>query len=250
MYLACVFLDHGLALRRGKPEGPDICIDSTPRMWVEAIAVDGGQGDDRVLNNEERRITDYVSDPNVWHGRPPSEESLIKRSTHALEKKRKQYEKYRAKGEEDGVKETDVYIVAISFARIEDAVRLFNYDEIPIVIKAFFGIGPDMLSVSRDGRSKVFNPPRSYVTKRSGEEVETTAFATRGAYDIISGVFATYADLANSPDSGEKIMFINNPNARNPVPAGTFRFGTEFIASDVNIVRKHWSRLNGSNPTA
>jgi hypothetical protein len=141
--------------------------------------------------------------------------------------------------------ERDICIVAISFAAIDDAFYFFNYDEIPIVIKALFGIGRDMLSFAREGDAppKWFHPQRPRTTKNSGAQVGANAFAA-GHADDISGVFATAWDLANSPDSGEKIMFVNNPRARNVIPPGTFRFGSEFIARDRNITRQHWSPFN------
>jgi hypothetical protein len=242
MHLACVLMDHGATLRRHPPTGPDICIGSDPPTWVEAVAVGGGEGIDRVQNAEERRYKDEPSDPEVWAGDLPSEESLVLRCTHALEVKRSAFDRYRKAGI---VAARDICIVAISFAGIDDAFYLFNYDEIPIVVKALFGIGPDMLSYPResDAPPKWFHPHRPRTTKISGARVVANAFAAGHAKDI-SGTFATAWDLSNSSDAGEKIMFVNNPTARSLIPAGTFQFGSEFIARDGEITRKHWSPFN------
>jgi hypothetical protein len=242
MHLACVLMDHGPALRKPPPTGPDICIDSDPPIWVEAVAVGPGEGADRVQSREERQYEDGTDDPNVWAGDLPSEESLILRCTNALETKLSAFRRYRKAGV---VAERDSCIVAISFAAIDDAFYFFNYAEIPIVIKALFGIGRDMLSYAREGDAppRWFHPHRPRTTKNSGTAVLANVFSAGHANEI-SGVFATAWDLANSSDSGEKLMFVNNPRARNVISPGTFPFGSEFIARDGNIARQHWSPFN------
>lgn len=242
MHLACILMDHGAVLQKPPPAGPDICIGSDPLIWVEAVAVGPGEGVDRVLSQEERQYEDGPDDPNAWAGDLPSEESLILRCTNALETKRAAFRRYRDTGV---VAERDICIVAISFAAIDDAFYSFNYAEVPIVIKALFAIGPDMLSFPREGDAPPnwVHPHRPRTTKNSGAPVRANVFSGGHANDI-SGVFATAWDLANSSDSGEKLMFVNNPTARNLIPSGTFRFGSEFIAGAEGITRRHWSPFN------
>jgi hypothetical protein len=242
MHLACILLDHGAALQKPPPAGPDICIGSAPSIWVEAVAVGPGEGVDRVLSREERRYEDGPDDPNAWACDSPSEESLILRCTSALETKRSAFRRYREAGV---VAERDICIVAISFAAIDDAFYFFDYAQVPIVIKALFAIGPDMLSLAResDAPAKWVHPHRPRATKNSGAPVRANVFSAGHANDI-SGVFATGWDLQNSSDSGEKIMFVNNPNACNAIPSGTFQFGSEFIARDGKVNRWHWSPFN------
>ena len=237
-----VSVDHGAALRKLPSTGPDICIDSDPPIWVEAVAIGPGEGADRVQSREERQYEDGTDDPNVWAGDLPSEESLILRRTNALETKLSAFCRYRKAGV---MAERDSCIVAISFAAIDDAFYFFSYAEIPIVIKAMFGIGRDMLSYAREGDAppRWFHPHRPRTTKNSGTAVLANVFSAGHANEI-SGVFATAWDLANSSDSGEKLMFVNNPRARNVISRGTFPFGSEFIARDGNITRQHWSPFN------
>jgi hypothetical protein len=241
MHLACVLMDHGAALRRAAPTGPDIRIDSDPPIWIEAIAVTAGEKIDRVRSREERRYKESPAHPMAWAGYLPSENGMILRFTSALSEKRRKFAGYRQLGI---VGENDVCIVAISFAAIDDAFYLIDYPPIPIFIKALFEIGPDMLLLAKedDTPPKWFQPPRPRITKNSGSPVDANAFVA-GTAEEISGVFATASDLEKSPDSGEKIMFVNNPTARNPVSAGTFRFGLEFIAADEKVDRRDWSRL-------
>jgi hypothetical protein len=236
--LACVLLDRGFPLVPSGAKGPDLCIDTSPRTWIEAIAVSAGTNEDRVQDRAARAFTPaqrgYTDAelPGIdWHGRPPSEESVILRCTHALETKSRAFERYRRDGI---VKEDERCVVAMSLAGIEDAFYLCDYDRTPVFLLALFGIGAERLLLSSDEgeKAKLYRPKRPYVTKASGIEIPAYAFAS-GTHTAISGVFGTCADIVNAPiDAGREIMFVNNPRAAAPIPTGTFRFGMEFVASE------------------
>jgi hypothetical protein len=238
MRLGCVLLERGLPLVRGGSTGPDLCIDVAPRIWVEAMAVSSGVGADRVPDRAARAFTaaqrGYTDEelPGIdWHGRPPSEESVILRCTQALEEKRRKYDRYFRAGI---VKPGERYIVAMSLAGIDQSFFLCDFDGIPIFLKALFGIGADCILLSRtDGeKDRLYRPSRHIVAKASGAEVTAHAFAS-SSHPEISGVFGTCADIVNaSLQPGDEIMFVNNPRARTPIAPGTFDFGMEFIASE------------------
>jgi hypothetical protein len=239
MRLACVFLERGFPLLvRSEAAGPDLCIDATPRIWVEATAVSAGNGPDRIPDRAaraftvaERGYTDEELPDASWHGRPPSEESVILRCTQALDEKRRKYERYLRAGI---VTPGEPYVVAMSLAGIEDAFYLCQYDDIPVFLKALFGIGSDHILLSeRDGeKAKLHQPPRPAVKKATGAEVAAHAFAS-STHQEISGVFGSCTDIVNAPvDPGREIMFVNNPRAHSPIASGTFPFGMEFVASE------------------
>jgi hypothetical protein len=238
MRLACVLLDRGLPLVRPGPKGPDLCIDGSPRVWVEAIAVGAGESADRVPDRAARAFTEeergYRDDelPDAgWHGEPPSEDSLILRATEALDKKTKAYLTYRRDGI---VKPGEPYIVAISLTKIDDAFYRSQFDDVPVFLQALFGIGAEHIRLSTEpaAKDKLFRPHRPFVTKAGGAKISTLAFASP-SHPEISGVFGSCTDIVNVPsDPGREIMFVNNPRAAAPVPPGTFRFGMEFVASE------------------
>jgi hypothetical protein len=240
MRLACVFLERGFPLvSRAKDAGPDVCIDTTPRIWVEATAVSAGTGPNRVPDRPARAFTvaerGYTDEelPDVgWHGRPPSEESVILRCTQALKEKRDKYLGYLRAGI---VKLGEPYVVAMSLAGIEDAFYLCDYDHgTPVFVKALFGIGAEhILLSSQDGeRARMHMPPRPFVTTATGAEVAAHAFAS-STYPEISGVFGSCTDIVNAPlEPGREIMYVNNPRADSPIASGTFDFGMEFVGTE------------------
>jgi hypothetical protein len=237
MRLACVLLDRGFRLVRPGATGPDICIDGSPRIWVEAIAVGPGKGPDRVPDRASRAFTDvdrgYRDDelPDVlWHGRPPSEESLILRCTAAIHEKAEAYARYRRDGI---VKAGEPYIVAISLARIEHAFYHCQFDDIPVFLQALFRIGAEQIRLSSGPgeKDKLFRPDRPGVGKAAGTKIATDAFAS-ARHPEISGVFGSCTDIMNElSEPGRNIMFVNNPRAEAPIAEGTFKFGMEFVAT-------------------
>jgi hypothetical protein len=241
MYLACVLMDHGFPLIPTSSTGPDICIDSTPRIWVEATAVNSGQGIDRVPDRDARRFTEAergYSDAEIsvsWHGRPPSEESIILRCTSALDSKSRAHDRYLAQGI---VGKDDSYVVALSLAGIQDAFYLCDYENVPVILQALFGIGEERIVPAGldGGKAKLIRGRRPVVEKVNHAEVPAIGFSSP-ANPRISGVFGTCMDVVNSHE-GREIMFVNNPNARVPVATRTFNFGMEFVAVNGEINRQ------------
>jgi hypothetical protein len=193
MRLGCVLLDRSFPLVRPEEKGPDICIDVSPRVWVEAMAVGAGTGPDRVPDRAARAFTEadrgYTDDELPEIGWVPSEESLILRCTQALEEKRGAYDEYLREGI---IKQGEPYIIAMSLAGIEDAFYLCDYDRTPVLLQALFGIGAEhLLPSSTEGeKTTLFRPRRPLIKKTNGAEIPAFAFAS-STHAEISGVFGT-----------------------------------------------------------
>jgi hypothetical protein len=254
MYLACLMLDKGFPLIRPPSDGPDICIDLKPRIWIEAIAVGAGNGPDYVRGPRERIVV--APDPacaadefsSTWARDVPSEESVILRCTSAMAAKNESRAADIAKGV---VKEEDAYIVAVSLAEIDDAFFHFSYDfDWPVLLQALFGIGEErLLSAERDGeKPRLFRGTRPVVAKQGGTQIPTTGF-TSPVWQGISGAFGIALDVVNSWPDGHQMMFVNNPSAAVPVPTGTFAFGMEYVAANGRIQRND-HRTPASRPGA
>jgi hypothetical protein len=240
MYLACTLLRFGFRLRPARGTGPDICIDSDPPIWIEAVAASAGSGPDQVPGRDRRgRTTNLGPGMKMWQGQPPTEESLILRCTHVLGEKRAKREGYVKTGL---VRDDSPYIVAINLAGIDGAEDASEDDD-PIIIKALFGIGEDYLEVRlSDGTVKHGVAARPAVTKKSGAAVSAMSFANQSCADV-SGVFCSSSTISSSvEDMGSDLIYVHNPHAAHGVPQRTFRFGTEFMLSSGNFVRQRWSR--------
>jgi hypothetical protein len=232
MYLACVLLERGYELVRPRPKGPDICIiDGSSRIWVEAVAVGSGVGADHVLPRETRgRFRQTRPGVTSWAGPPPSDDSLILRYMSALGAKRSKCIGYRSDGI---VNPSEPCVVAISVAQIEDADEMCGADiGIPIAVRSLFGIGRPYLNVPlySDEAPATGHHVQTEVAKKSGARISTESF-TSDAYAEISGIFCTDSGILRAPKNrGAEIVFVNNPFASAKISAGTFKFGTEYVA--------------------
>jgi hypothetical protein len=240
MYLACTLLERGFKLTKPSGKGPDIHVTGPVPIWVEAIAPDAGSGPDAVPTRDKRGETTALA-PGVamWTGVPPSEESLILRCTSAIAAKAVQRERYI----EDGiVRSTEPFVVAINLAQIDGGEDACDDDEVPIVAKAALGIGEDYYAQPLFSRRKGrwTHGHRPHVVKASTAKVSAHGFLS-GQYDGVSGIMCSCVSIVNAPSAmGADIIFLHNPTARAPIPAGTFRFGTEWTVR-ATLKRRRWS---------
>jgi hypothetical protein len=59
MILTCALIDHDFPVMRPRPDGPDIQIaphNGAPTVWVEAVTVDLGSGDDHAGRIEYQKV--------------------------------------------------------------------------------------------------------------------------------------------------------------------------------------------------
>lgn len=229
MYLACALLDSGHKLRNTRSYGPDLCIEGDAPIWIEAIAVGPGETGDRVKNEGERRDNSIPQEEGVWVGDPPSEESLILRCTHAMDRKIRQAKKYKREGI---VSQGDSLVVAISLGKVDGASYYSDRKGASIFIKAFFGIGDECVSYTpNSGKSSLKHGylDRPAIEKISGKPVSTRMFLGKDAIDV-SGIMGTCIDIFNVQHMPSDIILINNPMAIAPYSPRSIRLGSEYRA--------------------
>jgi hypothetical protein len=235
MYVACVLMEHGFSLTKPLPEGPDIRIDRTPPIWIEAIAVTAGVGEDAVPNRQMREHTRTSPRGIIWQQeRPPSEESLVLRCTSAIATKNAQRTKYVANRI---VRATDPFVIAVSLAAIEDAHEVCEFDELSIVFKALYGVGDEFTIIpwESDEDPSIGHHRRPAVKKTNGEEISTEGFRTP-TYPGITGVFSSSTSISDLPsEHGSELVFVHNATASTRIEAGTFPFGTEYVPKSDEI---------------
>lgn len=235
MYLACVLLDNGHQLRRANPEGPDLCIEGDPRVWIEAIVVEPGDNADRVKTQEERRDTNIPQIEGSWIGEPPSEESLILRCTSAMKEKSEKIAKYKQRGV---VGCNDLCLVAISLGKIEDASLFFRDRPESVFLKAFFGAGEEYIAYTPGSGGGIRHGyhHRPAVTKASGNLVSARQFLSDDASHV-SGLLGTCVDIFNAKNASSEILLVNNPMAKIPLSPRLLHIGSEFHAAAGEINR-------------
>jgi hypothetical protein len=235
MYLACVLLENGHKLQRTNPEGPDLCIDGEPKVWIEAIAVEPGDSDDKVKTQEERRDTSSSQIEGVWIGDLPSEESLILRCTSAMKEKSRKIMRYKQKGI---VGCNDLCLVAISLGKIEGASLFFRHRPASVFLKAFFGIGGEYIAYTPHSgggiRHGYYHRPE--VTKVSGSPVSARQFLSGDASEV-SGLLGTCVNIFNVSNASSEILLVNNPMAKIPLSPRLLNIGAEFHAAAGKISR-------------
>lgn len=224
LYIGCTLLEAGFKLERPPAKGPDIAtwVNGT-RLWIEAVAPDSGSGADAVPGRDRRGR----QQGSIWHGHPPREESLILRCTSALSTKRSKLAEYTSAGI---VAPGDALVIALTLGGIPDSD--VSSPDLPLIIKALFGIGRFFVAVSVDGSGTIEKgfKERPEVTKQSGSTVAATFFhepESRG----ISGVLYTNRAIWSAPRHlGSDLIFVHNPEAVVALPVGVFPFAEEHYA--------------------
>jgi hypothetical protein len=217
MLLAYVLLDRGYQLKRPPEGGPDVQISNEGKnIWLEAIAVERGNGDDRADENvsyDDGKTRMYTLDSN----------QTALRYTNAINEKLKQrneHLKRRLVGADD------IYLIAINGALLPNP----GAQPVPEVVKAvyaFYG--------------------RDYVTKGSGAKVSTTAFQT-AEYAPISGLICARSRAGEwNPETYKHWQVVHNEVACNPLPAGFFRFGQEAVVQRDQLIWTNHTPEPGSS---
>lgn len=236
LYLGATFLNRGLLLGKHSNAGPDFRIENDKGellTWVEAVAPDKGNGNDRV--------------PDMRYGVASTipEDEMLLRLTSVLDTKHK---KYQADVSNGLVKDDEPYVIAINRSGLD-----FLDAELPLILKAVFAIGHLTLQIKvggvRQKNPKSFWSARGKVSKRNGSDVPTLFFMDEN-HAGISAVIYCVDNILNSPRPskklGENFVVAHNPYAKNPLPAGFFPFGEEYKADGeyVKKVRKQkkWER--------
>ncbi len=224
IFLACSLISNGHRLCKPGQKGPDICIDADPPIWIEAVSVKAGSGEDRVPLDEERLDTCIPQEDGIKVISPPSEESVILRCTHALKTKGEQITRWKKSGV---LPMSDPCVVAISLGAIEGA-DFFTYRTcLPVFCKAFLGLGELFYNPSND-EQKLGYLSRHHILKAGGDAISTRSFLDRENCDV-SGVVCSGRGIFNMRDSTSDLLFIHNPTALNPINRGVIRAGKEWL---------------------
>lgn len=220
MYVACALIDRGFKLERVGNEGPEFYfLCEGRRIWVEAIAPNPGDGQDRV---PEPKLEQAYSVP---------EEKILMRYTHALREKHRQYESALAKGI---VQPNDQILLAINCRGIPHAP---NGVEIPYILKAFLPLGALTLALDRETMEikDSFHQRREAVVKKAGSPVATTSFLDP-KFSAFCAVLHSAVDCTNHPlRFGDDFLVLHNPTALPPLPTNLFSWYRQFEFQDKTL---------------
>lgn len=213
LHLGSTLINRGYELGSHSNAGPDIKIPYKSRnVWVEAIAVEKGDEQDKVPDIEYGKAMDV-----------PEKEMLL-RLTNGLVKKHNIYLEYLKK---DLVGQEDPFVIAIDRSLLEHPDA-----QIPLILKCLFAIGYQVLFLKREGLQPKTEgstwSAREKVNKISGSEVEMLMFRD-SSYEGVSAVIYCPWNILNSPRDpqkmGDNFVIVHNPFAKNPLPDKFFKFG-------------------------
>ncbi len=238
LYLGVTLLNRSFKLGKHSNSGPDFDVQDVAGKrltWIEAIAVDKGDGIDKVPEMEHGFAADVP------------EEKMLLRITNALDKKLKQFQDHLTKGI---INENEPYVIALNRSGLN------HVDPgLPLILKALFGIGYQSLRIMVGGVRQE-NPQSSWtgrpnIPKQNGKDI-SMLFFENPKNNGVSAVIYSIDSIINSPhlpdQMGENFTVIHNPLAKNPLPDGFFPFGDEHKAEEgyINRIRKakNWEKLN------
>lgn len=218
LYLGATLLNRGYLLEKHSDTGPDLKLSlekptDSNKLWIEAIAVEKGEKQDKVPDIEFGKAMDVP------------EQQMLLRLTNALTKKHKIYTHYLAK---NIIGKNDPFIIAVNRSDLE------HVDPgIPLILKCLFGIGHQVLSISTGKQQPKIKATESNWTKRTdikkqtGNNVSMLFFDTLD-YSGISAVIYIINNIINSPrtpkEMGEDFVIVHNPFAKNPLSTNFFPF--------------------------
>lgn len=220
MYLTCTLLERGFKIQRFGHEGPEyFFMIENRRIWVEAIAPEAGNGDDKV--------------PDIPEGISYSPaEKIFMRYTHALNEKYNTYKKALCKGI---IKPEDYIILAINSGAIPGAS--FSID-LPYYVKALLPIGN--LQISVDLKTLDSSEPsyqyRDKIIKTNGSSVATTSFLNPDFSTFIAVIHSS-VDCVNRPEIlGDDFSVLHNPLSKWKLKFDQFFWCQQFTSNNGRLL--------------
>jgi len=211
MYLFVTLRERGMNPQKGKTVGPDFFIEvEGRRYWIEAIAPDAGDGEDRVPGP-------FYDPPGEVVVRDVPKREIMLRYTHALVSKMEKWPGWVEKGV---VNPTDGYVIAIDGRGCND----FLDGVIPLFIEAFLPFGNLTLRLDRATGKEVgrYFEYSDTVHKKSQAPVSTAPLLDP-AYGPVSAVLHSLVDCGNHPPRlGGDFTLLHNPIATCPIPDAAF----------------------------
>lgn len=210
MYLFVTLQERGMNPQKGQALGPDFFLEiEGRRYWVEAIAPDGGVGEDRVPVHHDPPGEVIVRDV-------PKREILL-RYTQALAAKRDKWLGWLARGV---VAPSDGYLVAIDGRGCND----FHDGVIPLFIEAFLPFGHLTLLINQNtGKTEDRYFQHSDTIHKQNQAPVSTAPLLEEGYAPVTAVLHSLVDCANHPEAlGEDFVVLHNPKACVSLPDSAF----------------------------
>lgn len=217
MYLSWVlFRIGGFKNLSTQADGPDFCVilPGGKKLWVEAIAVKVGTGENEVVRPAPGQAGILPAD------------KMVLRFTSAFTDKVKKMEKYifqKIIDPEDGV------LIAINTGEMRDSDIADQYP--PLAVRSLLGVGAAAFKVSVHLGNEILNTDdveMVYPEQRSVKKNEQTQISTDGLLNnpAISGVLTSTRHFVDMIDSGKDIKILLNPKARISLNKDLFKFGT------------------------
>ncbi len=225
LYLAATFINRGYKLGKHRDAGADIEVirDDGSSVWIEAIAVNKGEGNDQVPDTPIGHWVDIPTD------------QILLRLASGLKAK---HDKYLIDLASNRIKESEPYVIAIDRSSIGHHVDSF----MPNVLKVLFGIGAPAVDRAVSGNSErvpnITWTGKFEIEKRNGKSVSSLFFEDP-AHEGISAVIYSKDQVIDSPrlvnEMGENLVIVHNPYAKNPLSDAFFVFGTHYRATESRI---------------
>jgi hypothetical protein len=244
MYSGVCLLEAGHTLEKAAPEGPDHkAVVSGRRVWVECIAPEKGEGDNRA----DRTFQRWTKTEHGGHGlyKPPSDEKIGARLTNAISNKVKQHRRWIEKGT---VLASEPFVIAIGGGIIPD----IDLDrDFPHIVHALFDLGDVALlvSVGSGEPAEVVPAYQDAIKRMSADGQREVSIPLRGfldetIYPEVSAVIFCGHGVWNPPRKiGRDLVTIYNAVAKNPLPPGTIPLGRECWAEEILRSKDHREKL-------
>lgn len=205
--------------------GPDVLIEGSPRVWIEAVAPHTNE----VLDDNDAQARRSVA--------PSPEEDVILRYTQSLQEKWSVYQRYLCSGL---VRAEDAFVVAVSGANLHHPTSGGGPHW---MAKPLFGLGNRVfqreVGTGRDlGGYWNFNVQR---TTRRGSPVEADLFLSSKRSGLSAVLYSAH-HVKNRPEvhgfmEGSDFRVFHNPFATVPLPVGFIARGEEWGVEDGNLRR-------------
>jgi hypothetical protein len=229
LYLLDCLRDRGHQLLPVDGAGPDICLVLDNRkVWIEAIAVKPGTGEDE------------VSEPPQLQVYSPPDDKILLRHTAGLKEKLDKYQYYVGAGY---VSPNDPYLIGLNVGHVRDADMMWD-DPISYLEQAVFGLGDEQchLSVDTGEVTATSHRPQPEIRKPSnGASVQTQSFLG-DEYSGVSGVlYCTHNIVMFHREAGRDVSLLHNPMARNKIPHEVIKLGREKWVVGDRLRIRNWT---------
>lgn len=236
LWLIAALSASGLRLECPPATGPDVMVSplTGPRIWIEAVVPTPGSDNsaDRVRQRRPRAEAECDDDDDTWEpdlSTGPRCDQVALRYLSALRDKLEKIKRYRATGI---IRDCEACLVALGQGGIVDG-DLCDV-EIPLLVRAVFGIGSPVLVVPLFGEGEPHGktPLMSSVSKSNGARVPATQFLDGSAAALSGVLFAANAVWNLEWAASRSLRMVHNPSAMVSLPRGAITTACEMWVDD------------------